>query len=195
MLTCAILVSGGWLVGDICPAKEYELPFAGLVLDIPNDWTQVSREELAAMTREARTKAPKMNMPDYTYGFRKANGDKWGALLIQVRDGTIERDALKALPKVNELQKISSGAERKSVGLLKKISIGDTQYDSQRRIVWMRLSVGDVMGGGGMKGVSATLVREKNDIALHGYCDEASYNSFCTEFEGIVLSARARTEP
>jgi hypothetical protein len=68
--------------------------------------------------------------------------------------------------------------------------MGESRYDSKRQILWMTMSAADVMGGGGMKGVSAIFIRDAQEVQLSGYCDEASYMFFCDVFEGIVCSAK-----
>lgn len=175
-----------------CDGNAFDLPKAGILLSLPDPWKQVPDEELAAVTQQARAKAPKISISSYAYGFRKESGDSWGLIVVSVRPRQMSNPTLEAMPQAEDWSEYSKIAEQKTGGLLRGFKMGQSRYDSKRQIVWITMSAADVMGGGGMKGVSAVLIRESQEIQLNGYCDEASYESFCSEFEGVVISARTR---
>lgn len=179
-----------------CIGRDIDLPKAGLTISLSDQWSQVPESELTAMVQQARAQAPRIKTPNYAYGFRKVSGDSWGSLLINVRPRQITSTALEAMPKAESVSEYSKTTEQKSSGLLQGFKMGESRYDSKRQILWMTMSAADVMGGGGMKGVSATFIREKDEVQLSGYCDVASYMFFCDVFEGIICSAtQSLTKP
>ncbi len=91
--------------------RDIDMPKAGLTISLSDQWSQVPEAELAAMVKQARAQAPRINTPNYDYGFRKVSGDSWGSLLINVRPRQITNKALEAMPRAEYLAEYSKTTE------------------------------------------------------------------------------------
>jgi hypothetical protein len=162
---------------------------AGFSLTLPDGWVEIPKETLVQYEDTLAELAPNAQKQHFDYGFQMDGSKGWFTypyVLIQVgNNGRIPADRFEKLPPISA-EKMNDLKDKLST-VMSHIEIGKLVYDSENRMMWMRIEL-NVRDVGPVAGLSAIIPTEKGTIQVNAYCLKEDYPTYEPVFRSLAKS-------
>ncbi len=174
--------------GAVELTKAYKID-DGVTVHLPEDWTEISREQLDLM---AGAIAENMGTrPRFDFGFQLEGVDyiDYPYMIVSNENvGRIRESELSNIKKVEkELNNVFDSLENKYDDFIGDVNIGEQVYDEEGKRLISRMKT-DVAGVGSVYMLIGMQLTSKGYIQFMLYCEESEYGQYEEVFSQIINS-------
>lgn len=160
----------------------------GVTLYLPDDWTEISREQLDEMS-SLITSNLGISSPRYNYGYQLKGTEpfKYPYMLVIINNtGRIRESEFSNIKKVTkELESAYDSAEKEMKSIIDNVSLGEQVYDEDGKRLISK-AVTDVAGVGSVVMVVDMQLTSRGFVQFMFYCTESQYPKYGEIFSQII---------
>lgn len=175
-------------------AVAQTLNLKGFSIEIPNGWIQAPQEEINKFNQRTIQRTGKSQ--NYEYGFQPQGLSRWFDFpYILIRRSTAGRWTDKDIAGID--QDFANAGQKyttKYKNLISSVSTKQGQYDPKRNIVWKVFNLQSPKVGGGVSGLSGSVLTSNGYIQIIAYDKSAQFESRYKAYRAMIESIKLSSE-